>query len=121
MKLQWLLEFVCGTCHHIRSVSEYYPYMHKGLGPNYIMEARLYQSNISLFFFQFFIKYFLHLHFKYYPKSPLYPPHSHSLALVFPCTGAYKVCKTKWPLFPITFLVYIIHYAHLEFNIGMKV
>jgi hypothetical protein len=23
------------------------------------------------------------------------------LALVFPCTGAYKVCKTKEPLFPI--------------------
>jgi hypothetical protein len=23
------------------------------------------------------------------------------LALVFPCTGAYKVCKTKGPLFPM--------------------
>jgi hypothetical protein len=23
------------------------------------------------------------------------PTHSHFLALVFPCTGAYKVCKTK--------------------------
>jgi hypothetical protein len=27
-----------------------------------------------LFFFQFFIRYFLHLHFKCYPESPLYPP-----------------------------------------------
>jgi hypothetical protein len=24
--------------------------------------------------FKFFIRYFLHLHFKCYPKSPLYPP-----------------------------------------------
>jgi hypothetical protein len=29
------------------------------------------------------------------------PPHSHFLALVFPCTEADKVCKTKRPLFPI--------------------
>jgi hypothetical protein len=27
--------------------------------------------------------------------------HSHFLALAFPCTGAYKVCKTKGPLFPM--------------------
>jgi hypothetical protein len=27
--------------------------------------------------------------------------HSHFLALAFPCTGAYKVCKTKEPLFPM--------------------
>jgi hypothetical protein len=47
------------------------------------------------------------LHFKCYPESPLYlsphpdplPTHSHFLALAFPCTGAYKVCKTKGPLF----------------------
>ena len=32
--------------------------------------------------------------------APL-PTHSHFLALAFPCTGAYKVCKTKGPLFPI--------------------
>jgi hypothetical protein len=58
-------------------------------------------------FFQFFIKYFLHLCFKCYPESPLYPlPHpaplptpSHFLALALPCIGAYKVCKTKRPLF----------------------
>jgi hypothetical protein len=60
-------------------------------------------------FFQFFIRYFLHLHFKCYPESPLYPPprpaslptHSHFVALAFPCTGKYKVCKTKGPLFLI--------------------
>ena len=28
----------------------------------------------TTFFKQFFIRYFLHLHFKCYPKSPLYPP-----------------------------------------------
>jgi hypothetical protein len=33
------------------------------------------------------------------PWSPTH--HSHFLALVFPCTGAYKVCKTEGPLFPM--------------------
>jgi hypothetical protein len=49
-----------------------------------------------------FIRYFLHLYFKCYPKSSLYPTrpvplptHSHFLALAFPCSGAYKVCTTK--------------------------
>jgi hypothetical protein len=32
--------------------------------------------------------------------APL-PTHSHFLALEFPCTGAYEVCKTKGPLFPM--------------------
>ena len=40
-------------------------------------------------------------------KSPIpYPPtpppiHSHFLAPAFPCTEAYKVCKTNGPLFPL--------------------
>jgi hypothetical protein len=34
------------------------------------------------------------------PATPL-PTHSHFLALVFPCNEAYKVCKTKGPLFPV--------------------
>jgi hypothetical protein len=34
------------------------------------------------------------------PPCPL-PTHSHFLALAFLCTGAYKVCKTKGPLFPM--------------------
>jgi hypothetical protein len=64
-----------------------------------------------VFFFQFFIRYFLHLHFKCYSESPLYllppPPRPaplptpHFLALVFPCAGASEVCKTKGPLFPV--------------------
>jgi hypothetical protein len=39
----------------------------------------------SLFFnfFQIFIRYFLHLHFKCYPKNPLYPPPT---LLLFPPT-----------------------------------
>jgi hypothetical protein len=60
------------------------------------------------FFFFFFIRYFSHLHFQCYPKSPQYPPpptplptHSHFLALAFPCTGAYKVCKSNGPLIPL--------------------
>jgi hypothetical protein len=32
--------------------------------------------------------------------TPL-PPHSHFLALAFPCTEAYKVCTTNGPLFPL--------------------
>jgi hypothetical protein len=60
------------------------------------------------FLFIFLIRYFLHLHFKCYPKSPPDPPtptplptHSHFLALAFLHTEAYKVCKTKGPLFPM--------------------
>ena len=26
---------------------------------------------------------------------------SHFLALAFPCTGAYNICNTKGPLFPV--------------------
>jgi hypothetical protein len=68
----------------------------------------------SLYFF-FQKKFLLDISFIYIsnaiPQSPLYPPphprpapkptHSHFLALVFPCTGAYKVWKTKGPLFPL--------------------
>jgi hypothetical protein len=53
------------------------------------------------------IRYFLHLYFKCYPESPLYPPLPCSptpypgfLALAFPCTGAYYLCKTKGPKRP---------------------
>jgi hypothetical protein len=35
------------------------------------------------------------------PRPTLLPTHSHFLALLFPCTGAYIVCKTKGPLFLI--------------------
>jgi hypothetical protein len=56
------------------------------------------------FFFFFFITYFLQLHFQCYPKSPPptpLPTHSHFLALAFPCTGAYNICLTNGPLFPV--------------------
>jgi hypothetical protein len=52
----------------------------------------------------FSIRYFPHLHFQCYPKGPhTHPPnplptHSPFLALAFPCTGAYKVCKSNGPL-----------------------
>ena len=32
--------------------------------------------------------------------APL-PTHSYVVALVFPCTGAYNIYKTKEPLFPV--------------------
>jgi hypothetical protein len=48
------------------------------------------------------IRHILHLNFKCYPTSPPYsPPHSHFLALAFPCTEAYNICKTKGPIFPV--------------------
>ena len=63
---------------------------------------------LCFFFFPFFIRYLAHLHFQCYTKSPPYPPtptplptHSPFLALAFPCTGAYKVCVSNGPLFPV--------------------
>ena len=35
-----------------------------------------------------------------HPPNPL-PTHSPFLSLAFPCTGAYRVCKSKGPLFPV--------------------
>jgi hypothetical protein len=68
---------------------------------------------LTIFFFlSFFFKYFLLGIFLIYisnaipkvphtvPPTPL-PTHSHFLALAFPCTGAYKVCKSNGPLFPV--------------------
>jgi hypothetical protein len=62
-------------------------------------------------FFKFFIKYFLYKHFKFQmlpqkfpvpsPHPAPLPTHSCFLALAFLCTGAYKVCNTKGPLFPV--------------------
>jgi hypothetical protein len=51
-------------------------------------------------FFQLFIRYFLHLHFKCYPERPLYPPSPCSPTHPLPLLGtgvprAYKVCKTN--------------------------
>jgi hypothetical protein len=63
----------------------------------------------AMFFFSIFL---LDIFFIYIsnaiPKVPFnlplpcsLPTHSHFLALAFPCTGAYKVCNTKGPLFPV--------------------
>ena len=55
----------------------------------------------------FLIRYFLLYISNAIPKVPplpsptALPTNSHFLALVFPCTEAYKVCKTKGPLFPM--------------------
>jgi hypothetical protein len=64
------------------------------------------KQSISHSFF-FLIRNFPRLHFQCYPKGPPYPPpnplptHSPFLALAFPCTGAYKVCKSNGPLFAV--------------------
>ena len=36
-----------------------------------------------------------------FPHPAPLPTHSRFLVLAFPCTGAYKVCNTKGPLFPV--------------------
>ena len=73
----------------------------------YMLGNCLYLCIFAVIFSPIFIRDFLHLHCKCYPESPLYPPSPHScthplpfMALVFPSIGAYKVCKTKGPLFP---------------------
>jgi hypothetical protein len=59
-----------------------------------------------LFFFLFFFYYifssitFPMLSQKSPPPTPL-PTHSYFLTLAFPCTGAYKVCLSNGPLFPV--------------------
>jgi hypothetical protein len=67
-----------------------------------------YHPSFSFFFFPLFIRYLAHLHFQCYTKSPPYPPtptplpaHSPFLSLAFPCSGAYKVCVSNGPLFPV--------------------
>jgi hypothetical protein len=57
------------------------------------------------FVLNFLLHIFLHYISNAIPKAshtpPPLPTHSHFLALAFPCTGAYKVCVTNGPLFPV--------------------
>jgi hypothetical protein len=60
----------------------------------------------SFSFFFFLLRIFFNYISNAIPKVPPSPPtplatHSHFLALAFPCTGAYKVCLTNGPLFPV--------------------
>jgi hypothetical protein len=63
---------------------------------------------VLLLFLKFFYLLFLYT-FQMLPRkfprpsphpAPL-PTHSHFLALVLPCTGAYRICKTKGPVLPM--------------------
>jgi hypothetical protein len=71
-------------------------------------------GSLSSFFFFFFLHvcfiffiFLLDIFFIYISNTILKVPYtlplpcSHFLALVFPCIGAYKICKTKGPLFPL--------------------
>jgi hypothetical protein len=78
------------------------------LFPCLVVFVRQYLFFFFFHFFPFFIRYLAHLHFQCYTKSPPYPPtptplptHFPFLALAFPCTGAYKVCVSNGPLFPV--------------------
>ena len=53
---------------------------------------------IFVAFFFFLLRIFLDYISNAIPKVPT---HSHFLALAFPCTGAYKVCLSNGPLFPV--------------------
>ena len=83
------------------------------------MQPRISFSVLSLclnyaYFFQVFMRYFLHLHFKYYPKnSPIPCPaplctHSHFLALVFPCTGASKIVFLKGQALSVSYQIMLM-------------
>jgi hypothetical protein len=59
--------------------------------PNYLLRNQMSMKKWTcknFFLFPIFIRYFLHLHFKCYPESPLYPRHP---LLPFPPTS------TSWP------------------------
>jgi hypothetical protein len=75
----------------------------------------------------FFITHFPQLHFQCYPKSPPYPPpptpllnDSHFLALVFPCTGAYKLCLSNGPLLICTLNTQVVK-VHTCEGVGLCV
>jgi hypothetical protein len=59
-----------------------------------------------ILFFYFLLGIFLNYISNAIPKVPHNPPnplptHPQILALAIPCTGAYKVCKSNGPLFPV--------------------
>jgi hypothetical protein len=64
---------------------------------------------VFFFFFKYFLLLCIFLNYisNAIPKAPhtlpptSLPTHSHFLALAFPCTGAYTVCVSNGPLFPV--------------------
>jgi hypothetical protein len=61
-------------------------------------------ANHSFFLLGIFLVYIFNaipkVHHTHPPPNPL-PTHSTVLALGFPCTGAYTVCKSNGPLFAV--------------------
>jgi hypothetical protein len=59
----------------------------------------------KILFFNIFSLYIFQMLSRKFPILSLCPApiltHSRFLALEFPCTGAYRVCNTKGPLFPV--------------------
>jgi hypothetical protein len=69
-----------------------------------LLEPFLFSSFFQFLVYIFFIyisNAILKVHYTLPPCTNPLPPHSHFLAMAFPCTGAYQVCKTKGPLFPM--------------------
>ena len=113
---------VCGSKHANRSI------FISVVKTQVQMDQRLqHKIRYTKSFFKYnFIRYFLHLHFKCYLQSPLYPPLpcslTHPLLLPgpsIPCTGANDLRKTKglsshwWPTRPS-----FARYANRDMNSG---
>jgi hypothetical protein len=64
------------------------------------LEADLFFQLLLDIFFIYISNAILKVPYTLTPLAPL-PTHSYFLALAFPCTEAYKVCKIKGPLFPM--------------------
>jgi hypothetical protein len=80
--LSYLKQGRCETCKQINGTRKY----HLEWGQIFFFFSFL--SKVLFFFFFFLIRYFLHLHFKCYPKSPPYLP---------PNTLPYTPTPTSWP------------------------
>ena len=81
----------------------------------------IFTSPIHLHFKIFLLRIFLNYISNAIPKVPhILPPtslptHSHYLALAFSCTGAYTVCMSNGPLFPvinILLVIFVYVYVH---------
>jgi hypothetical protein len=99
--LMWLLETKLRS-----SARAVYILSHVLLATGHLSSTGHYLSLFLIYLF--FIRYFLYIHFKCYPESSLYPPPvllpsppTPASWPGIPHTGAYKVCNTKEPLFPV--------------------
>jgi hypothetical protein len=99
----------CWQSDYERATAKFYQ-SHESLGQVIISSGPcvVFFLNINIYFFPFFHYVFSSITFPMLSqKSPIpspptsLPTQSHFLALAFPCTGAYIVCVSNGPLFPV--------------------